>query len=233
MKQLLLLHLTARSGSKPELSTRLVELATEWCQRLEGELISATVMVAHEDDPFRMAGNATAARAFDASIEVELEAEDAHNQFEDLGRGFRSRFGAWIDPALSVAQVGSKQIFRSCEPTPVRYQYCMKRRDDLTTEAYLRHYAEVHSKFGLMMEGIEGYTQIHLEPEATARVMDLSGLTFRHFSSVSVLHLASVAEFLEGARANSASGFAEDEEKFVDRAQSLMWVSDEVFRTTI
>jgi len=233
MKHGLLLHLTVRSESKSEFSTQLVELAREWCQRLEGESISAIVMAAHENDPFRMAGDASPARAFDASIEVELEASDAHGQFEDLVRGFGSRFEAWIDPALSVAQVGSKKVFRSCAPTPVRYQYCMKKRDDLTTEAYLRHYAEVHSKFGLMMEGIQGYTQIHLEPEASARLMDLSGLAFRHFGSVSVLHLASVSDFLEGARANSASGFAEDEEKFVDRPQSLMWVSDEVFRTTV
>ena len=232
MKELLLLHLTAQSGQKPGLSSQLVELAREWCQRLEGESISVTVMVAREEDPFCMAGDASPARAFDASIEVELEAAEAQGQFEDLSRGFGSRFGAWVEPSLSVAQVGLKKIFKPCDPTPVRYQYCMKRRDDLSAEAYLRHYAEVHSQFGLMMEGIQGYTQVHLEPQATARVMDLSGLSFRHFSSVSVLHLASVSDFLEGARANSASGFAEDEEKFVDRPQSLMWVSDEVFRTT-
>ena len=132
--------------------------------------------------------------------------------------------------ANSFSQVGTKKVFRVGEPTEIRYQYCMKRRDDFSPEAYLRYYGEEHSRFGIMTEGVQGYAQIHLDPEATTRAMALSGFSFREFSSVSILHLASVAEFLEAGRANAEMGPQQDEDHFVDRAQSVMWISDEVFR---
>lgn len=230
MQSLLLLHLRARNGSASELVGLLPELARDWCGRLEGESVSATVMSAHEDDLFCRTGDGRETHAFDASIEIELEGPDPRGQFEVLSREARPRLGALLEPELSVAQVGVKKIFKPCEPMAIRYQYCMVRRGDFTPDAYLRYYEEEHSKFGLKMEGVQGYTQIHLDPEATARASELSGLCFRPFSSVSILNLASVEELIEAGRSNSASGFAEDEEKFVDRAQSIMWISDEIFR---
>ena len=230
MQSLLLLHFRARPGRSAELVGRLSELAREWCAGLQGEPISATVMSAQQEDLFRMAGDGGPVQGFDASLELELHAPDADTHFQGWSREVGSRLDSLVQPELSVAQVGAKKVFRTGEPTSIRYQYCMKRRDDFTAEAYLRYYAEEHSRFGLSMEGIQGYTQIHLDPDATARAIRLSGFSFRHFSSVSVLHLASVDALLEAGRSNGDMGFAEDEEKFVDRAQSIMWISDEVFR---
>ncbi|MEE3328143.1 MAG: EthD domain-containing protein [Myxococcota bacterium] len=230
MKSLLLLHFRARPGRAAELLGLLPEWAREWCGRLHGQSFEATVMSAHEEDLFRRAGDGSAAPGFDASLEIELEDSDAGASFEALSDEAGSRFEAFVQPELSVAQVGVRKAFRPCEPTAIRYQYCMKRRDDFTPDAYLRYYGEEHSKFGLMMEGVQGYSQIHLDPEATASAIRLSGFSFRHFDSVSILHLASVEELIEAGRSNAVSGFAEDEEKFVDRAQSIMWISDEVFR---
>ena len=233
MNSLLLLHLRAREGGASGLLGLLPELARDWCGRLQAESVSTTVMSAHEDDLFCLTGDGQETRGFDASVEIEVEGPDPSDQFEVLAREARSRLGDWLEPELCVAQVGVKKVFRDCAPTPLRYQYCMMRRDDFTPEAYLRYYGEEHSKFGLKMEGIEGYAQIHLDPEATARAIDASGLCFRRFNSVSILNLGSVEALIEAGRSNSASGFAEDEEKFVDRARSIMWISDEVFRMKI
>ena len=230
MRQLLLLHFRAHEGRTAELLGRLPELAREWCEGLEGRNASATVMSAHDEDLFRMAGNGGPVQGFEASLELELDTPDAETPFDAVTRELGSRLESIVRPESCAAQVGIKKVFRAGQPTSIRYQYCMKRRDDFTPEAYLRYYAEQHSRFGLEMEGVEGYTQVHLDSDATTRAMDLSGFSFRHFNSVSILHLASVTDLLEAGRSNSKMGFAEDEEKFVDRARSIMWISDEVFR---
>ena len=153
------------SGSA-ELVGRLSELAREWCAGLQGEPISATVMSAQQEDLFRMAGDGGPVQGFDASLELELHAPDADTHFQGWSREVGSRLDSLVQPELSVAQVGAKKVFRTGEPTSIRYQYCMKRRDDFTAEAYLRYYAEEHSRFGLSMEGIQG---IYPDPSGSRR----------------------------------------------------------------
>lgn len=230
MVKQLLIHLAARSGCKPQLGAELAGLAEEWCRKLEGDSISGAVWMAREEDPFRMTGDGHPVRAFDASIGVEMAADDAFPQFEERVGGLASRLEAWIHADLSSVQVGTNKVFIESAPTPVRYQYCMRRRIDLRPADYFRHYEEVHSKFGLKTQGIRGYTQLHLDAESTRRGCEQAGFGLWQYCSVSILQLASVKEFLSAGQANAQTGFAEDEEKFVDRPNSLMWTSDETFR---
>lgn len=229
MKQLLV-HFTARTGRTPELGAVLAELAREWCSQLGGDSMSGAVWLACEEDPLRMTGDGQPVRAFDASIGLEMNAGDAGAQFEGLVEGLASRLDAWIHADLSSVQVGSNKVFRESAPTPVRYQYCMRRRFDLTAEEYFKHYEEVHSQIGLKTQGICGYTQLHLDAESTRRGCERAGFGLWQYCSVSILHLASLEEFLAVGRANARTGFAEDEERFVDRRNSVMWTSEETFR---
>ena len=106
----------------------------------------------------------------------------------------------------------------------------MRRRHDFSHAAYLERYAAVHSRFGLETRGIEGYAQFHIDAEATAAAAGAAGLPSSRASSVSELHLSSVeAFFAEGAH-NAKLGATEDEDRFVDRAASVRWISDAVLR---
>ena len=226
----LLAHLVARSGQQRELGERLREIALEWCDDIGATRASGTVMLALEEDPFRMTGDGRPTRAFDASIEIGVESEQSWTRFEALVDGLADRLENWIHSDLSAVQIGVSRPFIICEPTPIRYQYCMRRRLELTTAKYLEHYAEVHSGFGLAIRGIRGYTQLHLDPTSTRRACTRAGFGLWQWNSVSVLHLASLQEFLAAGSFNAKTGFAEDEEKFIDRPNSVMWSSREVFR---
>ncbi|MEE3328790.1 MAG: EthD domain-containing protein [Myxococcota bacterium] len=213
-----------------QLNTALADLAGEWFAKLEGNSLSVAVFRACEEDPFRMTGAGQPARAFDASVGIQMEAGDAFAQFETQVAGLASKLKALVYADLSAVQLGSNRVFIESPPTPVRYQYCMRRRTDLTPEEYFQHYEEVHSQFGLKTQGIRGYTQLHLDAEFTKRGCESAGFGLWQYSSVSILQLDSVSEFLASGQANAETGFAEDEEKFVDRANSIMWTSDETFR---
>ncbi len=226
----LLVHLVARSGRQSELGERLGEIARGWCNDIGAGRASGTVMLALDEDPFRMTGDGHPTRAFDASIEIGADAEQAFTGFEALVDGLAERLGNWIHADLSAVQTGVSHPLIACEPTPIRYQYCMRRRHELSTAQYLKHYAEVHSGFGRAIRGIRGYTQVHLDPRSTRCACALAGFGLWQWSSVSVLHLASLEEFLAAAAFNARTGFAEDEEKFIDRPNSVMWSSREVFR---
>lgn len=106
----------------------------------------------------------------------------------------------------------------------------MRRRHDLTAEEYFRHYEEVYPRFGLRVVGAAGSSQFHVDAESTRRACERAGFGIWQVSSVSKLHLASVEEFLAAAKSNAKIGFAEDEEKFIDRRHSVMRLSDEVHR---
>ncbi len=223
----LLLHFVARDGEKQRLSAQLPELTRSLRESL-GSQAHSFALVAREDDPMRTTGTGSPARAFDATIELRVELRDS-----DLARAVHGLAGP-LDPLihtdLSAVLVGTNKAFLPCAPTPIRFQYCMRRRADFTPSAYLLRYADVHSAFGLRTRGIAGYTQFHVDREASRSAARGSGLGVWDVSSVSELHLLSLDEFFAAAESNRALGAQEDEDCFVDRASSVMWLSDEVFR---
>ena len=138
----------------------------------------------------------------------------------DIARSLR---GA-IDPDRSMAIIGTDRVFIAPpSPAPVRYQYLMHRRDDLTHDAYLERYETIHSWFGLRTPNIEGYVQLHVDPAASIGLGAATGLTAAPCDSMSELHLRSVEHFIEGVIAHPELGreAQEDEERFVDRAASF------------
>ena len=130
-----------------------------------------------------------------------------------------------IDAARSVALVGTDVDFVACEPQPIRFAYFMRRRHDFTHDQYLARYNDVHAQFGIDTPGIEGYTQFHVDLEASAAAAAVIGFGVCDIDSVSELHLTSLDTFF---KALAAAGFGteatEDEERFVDRANSWDYV---------
>jgi hypothetical protein len=226
----LLAHFIVHSKQHKAVGERLRDLAREWHAALPDKSTRATVMIALEDDPMRGDGEHHPTRAFDASIEVLSDAPNAFEEFESISKGLAERLKGLVQPDLSALQIGLHKVFIACAPSPVRYQYCMRRRHDFTNADYLKRYEEIHSQFGLKTPGIEGYSQFHIDQAASQRACAEVGFGISRVDSVSELHLESLEKFLGTLAEASDIGAGEDEDRFVDRLNSVMWVSDEVFR---
>jgi hypothetical protein len=226
----LLAHFIVHSKQHDVLQERLREIAREWHAALHGTGTRATVMIALDDDPMRGDGEHRPTRAFDASIELLADTPDAFKRFESITKGLGDRLEGLVQPDLSALQIGLHKVFIPCDPTPVRYQYCMRRRHDFTNADYLKRYEEIHSQFGFKTPGIEGYSQFHIDQTASQGACADAGFGVSRVDSVSELHLESLDKFLGTLADASDIGASEDEDRFVDRPNSVMWVSDEVFR---
>lgn len=134
------------------------------------------------------------------------------------------RLAALIEPERSMAIAGADRVFIDPpEPSPVRYQYLMHRRSDFSHEEYLDRYESIHSEFGLRTPHIDGYTQLHVDLDASVELGAATGLSAPPCDSMSELHLRSVEHFVAGIVAHPDVGIeaAEDEERFVDRERSF------------
>jgi hypothetical protein len=179
------------------------------------------------DDPFGLA--VPGMRPFEASIDARIaDVADAASALA----GLADRLGDLVHVDLSGAFFGVDQVVIPCEPTPLRYQYLMRRRIGTTHESYLDYYFNRHSRFGHRTPGIEGYVQFHIDATASQRCAASAGVGLWAADSVSELHAADLATMLAGFAVdpNLATEAAEDEARFVDRANSVMFISDVVHR---
>jgi len=199
----LLAHLVPASGAAPALADRLREVARE---------LGATALWRLERDPFG------AKTPWHGTLELEGD----EGALLAAAAGLAERFAPLVDAAASTALVGREHRFVASERAPVRYQYLMRRRTDFSHEAYLARYRDVHAQFGLRTPGILAYVQVHVDPAASRRAADASGLGVWDVDRVSELHLASLGTFLRALVGSSIGAEAvADEEHFVDRARSL------------
>ena len=223
----LLLLLAARGGaSRDELTALLRDVAAELSPRLPAAGRSLRGFVRRADDPFARGGPPM--RGFDATLE--LRAAGGAAAFAEAVRGLGERIAGRAFADLSAAIAGAdRAIVPPPGETPIRYQYVMRRRRDLTHAQYLDHYLRVHAEIGRHTPGIAGYVQLHAEPEASREVARAAGFGLWDAASVSELHLASLEAFL-GAIATWEGGkqAIADEENFIDRRNSVMFTSDAV-----
>jgi hypothetical protein len=221
MKHLVLL--AARGGAGAVLDDAVVAEA----QRAASTAgLSAVAMRQVADDPFGMA--VPGMRPFDATIE--LRGDDA--AVRGALAGIDDRLDAVVHADLSAVLAGTDNVEIACEPTPVRYQYVMRRKIGTTHEQYLDHYVNRHARFGHITPGIEGYTQFHVDASTSAAAAAAAGFGVWRADSVSELHLASVDAFMTGlASSNPGDDAGEDEERFVDRRNSVMFTSAVLYRS--
>ena len=98
----------------------------------------------------------------------------------------------------------------------------MRRRAHTTRAAYLDYYFNHHARFGFATPNISGYTQLHVDPDASAAAARRVGVGSTVVDSVSELHMESLPAFFEGVADGRLGAEAmADEERFVDRANSV------------
>ena len=99
----------------------------------------------------------------------------------------------------------------------------MRRRADITHDAYLDHYFHRHSDFARHLTSITAYNQIHIDRAASKDLARSIGVGVHQVDSVSELSFDSIEAFFAGMEPE-AVGAAEDELTFVDRANSVSFV---------
>ena len=226
MADKLLLLLAARGGVPTDvLREQVSAAAARLSEMLAAAGGGARAFLRQEGDPFRRGGPPM--RGFDATLELRAAGPGAEAALLGAARGADERLSGLVHVDLCAALLGSDHVIVPCPPTPVRYQYVMRRRRDLTHAQYADHYLKVHAGYGREAPGIAGYVQFHVEPEASRRAAASAGVGLWSADSVSELHLASTAEFLAGiSRWQGRDRAMADENAFVDRANSVMFVSD-------
>lgn len=222
-----LVLLAATESNKNRLVGESERIAARLLERLESPNKSATVMSSLSMDPFRSVAKI---RGYEVTIELRANAEPA--SFFKALEGFAAYLhaNAHAEPSASAVVIGRDHVFTPSAPQPVRFQYLMRRRSDYTHEAYTKRYADVHSDFGIRTRGVEGYVQFHINPLASAEAASSAGLAACNFDSVSELHLTTLTKFLLATPYNATLGATKDEELFVDRASSIMFVSRVIAR---
>lgn len=220
----LLLLLAGRGGAGDDLTDAVVAESERLLAR-GATAVCAMRQIA--DDPFGYA--VPGMRPFQASIDARFASlDDAHDAVGGLG----ARLASLVHTDLSGAFWGADHEIIPCAPTPLRYQYLMRRRMGTTHQQYLDYYFHHHKRFGHRTPGIEGYVQFHIEAAASHAVATAAGVGLWAADSVSELHAADLATMLAGfgAEPDLAVAAGTDEELFVDRANSVMFISDVVLR---
>src|SRR5262245_39779514 len=158
----LVVQVAARSGMGAQLEAELRGAAHALGARA-GDGASTELLMRVPDDPF--AAFNPGMRGFDATLELRSDEPEPGKLLAGAVEGLGERIARVAHVDLSAVLVGVDHDIVSGPPAPVRYQYMMRRRADLTHAAYVAHYLSVHAEFGRCQPGILGYTQFHVDPE--------------------------------------------------------------------
>jgi hypothetical protein len=224
MKHVVLL--AGRGGAGDELD-REVEAEARRCAETPGLTVVAMRQVL--GDPFGMA--VPGMRPFEATIDIRGEDDEA---IRGVITRMSQRLGHVVHADLSGVLAGHDNVVIPCDPTSVRYQYVMRRKIGTTHEQYLDHYVNRHAEFGRITPGIEGYTQFHVDADESRIAAAVAGFGVWGADSISELHLESVDTFMNAlSTSNPAADAGEDEERFVDRPNSVMFTSAVIWRSSV
>ena len=169
-------------------------------------------------------------RGFDAGLDLRLEEGGSIDALIEAAAGIGEKIADLAHVDLSYAIAGPLHVIIEDREGRIRYLYVMRRRADWSDAQYLEHYSQHHVKFGLRTEGIRGYSTHRPERSVSQRAALATGLGAWAASSVSELYIDDVAEFFEKAMGSQVGDEAiADEERFVDRANSIACVMDVVF----
>lgn len=220
--------LAARGGVERDALLDLLRAeAAGLCARLPEAGRSSAGFLRLADDPFARGGPPL--RGFDATLELRFETPVPERVFVDAVTGLGDRVAPHVHTDLSAVLIGEDHSFAEVPETPLLYQYFMRRRHDLDHAAYCDHYLNRHSRFGIATPGIDGYVQFHVDPEAARGGAEAAGLGLWSADSISELHLSDLRGFLSAVAGWELRADAgEDEERFIDRRNSVMWTSERV-----
>ena len=228
MKHKALIFLAVRNGRMTVVKEHLEDLTRQLFDRLPGDRKWASALVSKEDDPYRYSG--APVRAYDATIELKQDSDTSAESLIKAVGGLADRLDAFIHTDLSALLIGIERVFVPSEPTPIRFQYLMRRRADFSHADYIKRYAGIHARIGMKLNVSKGYVQFHADPELSRKAAAGAGFGIWAIDSVAELHILSMDDFLKAASKEGSEEAGEDEEHFVDRPNSVMFISDEVLR---
>ena len=130
------------------------------------------------------------------------------------------------EKAHSFAACGYEKSFRGTKNTTMRCNYLMQRRATFSQADYLDYYTHHHFGFGIVTPNIDGYSQTYIDSIASEEINAQLGFNHCPFDSISTMYMNSLDDFLNSdAIAIIGPGAIYDEEKFVDRDGSMMFMS--------
>ena len=225
----LLLLFAARGGRNEALSRALPALAKR-IAAAAGHPVRTIGLVRQQPDP--IAASLGENRGFEAGLDLRLESGGDIDTLIDAAKGLADEISADAHIDLSHALAGSLHVLIQDDSAPIRYVFLMRRRADWTDADYLEHYTKNHQKFGLRTSGIDGYSTHRIDPDKSKCAAAVTGFGSWGISSVSELYIQDMGEFFREAMGSEVGNEAiEDEERFVDRANSVSCCMDVVFDT--
>ena len=138
--------------------------------------------------------------------------------------------GLQIAPG-SLALVMQERAFIPSAPQDCHYYQLMFRKAGLSRADYLDYYSRFHCRMGFNTPGIAGYSQNYVDSEASAALAARLGVATCDAESISELRMPSAEAFVANPDVMAvAEPAAEDEKRFVDRAQALAFTSQSLLR---
>lgn len=134
--------------------------------------------------------------------------------------------GGNIDYGQSLALLMHSRNFVTCTPQAINIHYLMVRREDFSPADYHDYYSHYHSRFGICMQGIEGYSQNYIDQPGSKQLCRELGLKYREVTSISEMNISSMETLLNSPSMEELPGpTTEDELRFVNRELSVMYSS--------
>lgn len=113
-----------------------------------------------------------------------------------------------------------------------KFVYVLRRKPELTREAFQQYWREVHGPLVAKYAGTLGlmrYVQVHTLPDAQARIDEVRGELAGVYDGVAELWFdLDRAEGTPDERKAANRHLAEDEKNFIDFASSSMWLASEI-----
>jgi hypothetical protein len=128
----------------------------------------------------------------------------------------------WLDRPRSTVVAGAEYVVVEGDQ-PIVLAMALTRKPDSSHEDFVRHWSTTHADLGRQVPGSEGYRQLHLDPELTARAGDALGFGGPDFDGVALAYYSSRDAVLAIlANAEVTETLLEDERRFIDHSRAAM-----------
>ena len=226
------LQLFAAEGCLDLLQQQLVDFAKSQHFSLQNPDSGITAYVFSslpaEQDPFRSHRNKVPVAVCDLTLEIAADNSRSAPDWSSVCASLAGEIDGLVVKDSNIVLIGDKYDFYP-EKTAgsLCLQYLMRRRQDWQRAAYLQYYIEDHSRFGMRSRGITGYQQFYVDCGLSQQVAQAAGFGQWNYDTVSELYIDEMAAFLAGIEEDPkiVAEAAADEELFVDRQRSTMFIS--------
>jgi hypothetical protein len=166
---------------------------------------------------------------FDVALTVTGAAEmsdgTARGILADLVDGLTGRLGDALDPERSALAIGTAHAIKEGHG-PIQLFYGMRRKPDVTHDAFSDYWLQQHSQVGVVTPGLAGYEQLHVDQEATGAATAAAGLGVEVLDGVALEWFADMAAFVSAVGSQPSHGAAakasEDNFNDISRAIGIM-----------